>query len=225
MLKNTTYQEKFVLLTPWIPRILDVVKKDLKNEHLKKDFRFCKQYLGGKNPNKLSLEDLVEAYSQALRNDEHAESLGEFISQRWLLKNGQLYHHFETKLAAIDPNFTELETIDVAVARQIIEEATASYGAILTYLFSVINSVVFPEEIYKELNNQALAEQNQEEVQQKCVSEQMSVEAMKRSYEQQIARLTDKYEKKLTGLQKKYLQDTEMLKKQLSLLQRRVSQQ
>ena len=37
-----------------------------------------------------------------------------------------------------------------------------------------------------------------------------------------MARLTDKYEKKLMGLQKKYQLDQEALKKQLAALQRKL---
>lgn len=223
MLKNATYKEKFTLLKPWMPRILDSIKKDLKNEHLKKDLQFCKQYLPGKNVNKLTLEDLVEAYETALHKSENGEAIAEFISNRWLLKNGELYSYFEAKLTEVSPNFTELELIEAGKAREIIRGAVELSGPVQTYLFSMINSVVFPESVYAELNAQAQRSVENEEVQEKISSEKMTVEAMRLAYEQQIARLTDKYEKKLTGLQKKYVQDTESLKKQISHLQRKAA--
>ena len=46
---------------------------------------------------------------------------------------------------------------------------------------------------------------------------------MQSHYDQQITRLTDKYEKKLQGMQKKYIQDIETLKKQITLLQRKLN--
>jgi hypothetical protein len=223
MLKNTTYKEKFLMLQPWIPHIIDSIKKDLKNEHLKKDWQFCKQYLPGKSLNKLSLEDLVEAYSLALQKSENAEALAEFISNRWLLRNGELYSYFETKLSEINPNFSEIDSIDADKARDIIKGSVELCGPVKTYLFSVINSVVFPEEVYTELNKQAQNTEEKEEAEGKIISEKMSMEAMQRAYEQQIARLIDKYEKKLAGVQKKYIQDTEGLKKQLSQLQRKAA--
>ena len=35
MLKETEYQEKFELIVPWMAQIIEVVKKDLKNEYFK----------------------------------------------------------------------------------------------------------------------------------------------------------------------------------------------
>ncbi len=45
---------------------------------------------------------------------------------------------------------------------------------------------------------------------------------MRQAFEREIARLTDKYEKKLAGLQKKYITDMENFKKQISQLQRKL---
>lgn len=223
MLKSATYKEKFAMLKIWLPKILDSVKKDLKGEHLRTDIQFCKTYLPGKNINKLSLDDLVTAYSKALDETENGEALCEFISNRWLLKNTELYGYFEEKLKAIDPNFTELEVIDHAKSKDLITGAVAHFGAPKTYLFSVLNSVVFPKEIYQELAKMAQASIEKEETEAKALHEKLSFEVMIRNHELQIARLVDKYEKKLTGLQKKYIQDTESLKKQLVSLQRKLS--
>lgn len=223
MLKDATYKEKISLLKPWMPFILDDIKKDLKNEHLKKDWQFCKQYLPGKSINKLSLEDLVDAYSTALENNEKAEAIAEFISNRWLLKNSELYNYFEIKLTEINPKFSDLELIEAEKAREIIRGAVEISGSVNTYLFSVINSVVFPKEVYDELNKQAQLEEKNKDAEDKVIIEKASIEAMQRAHEQHIARLTDKYEKKLAGIQKKYIQDTESLKRQLSNLQRKAA--
>lgn len=209
------------MLREWIPSIIESIKKDLKNDHLKQDRQFAKKYLNGKNPGKMTTEDLVEAYSQALEEGENAEALAEFISNRWLLKNGELYGYFESKLSEISPNFVELEEIDYAKSKEIVTGSVGQYGPLRTYLFSIINSVVFPEKIYKELG--LLAKQHEEKASEelKMREEQYSIESMKQAYEQQISRLTDKYEKKLNGLQKKYTTDVESLKKQLGNLQRK----
>ncbi len=52
--------------------------------------------------------------------------------------------------------------------------------------------------------------------------EAKSVEQIKRHCEQEVARLTDKYEKKLLGMQKKYAIDTAQLKKQIGMLQKKL---
>ncbi len=222
MLKNATYKEKFVLLKPWLATIIESVKKDLKSEHLKQDWQFCKTYLPGKSVQKLTTDELVDAYTVAIEG-ENGEALAEFISNRWLLKNSDLYGYFEQKLSEINPNFSDIEELDAQLSRNMLAHAVQEFGAPRTYLFSVINSVVFPEQVYRELDKQAQETVEKEEVETKAREEQLTLDNLKQSYEQQIARLTDKYEKKLIGLQKKYVQDTETLKKQVASLQRKLT--
>ena len=54
-------------------------------------------------------------------------------------------------------------------------------------------------------------------------AEKRSLDDVKTQHALEVARLTDKYEKKLLGFQKKYTQDVEMLKKQLANLQRKLA--
>lgn len=223
MLKDTTYKEKFAMLQPWMPLIVDTIKKDLKNEHLKRDPAFSRLYFPGKNPAKLSSQELSEAYSQAVATGENSEELSEFISNRWLLKHIDLYYYFEQELGKIDPNFNEIKNIDKAIALKIMEGAVQQFGAIETYLFCVLNSVVFPDEIYKKLSHEAAthAEETKEEL--KISEQEASLEAILKGHEHHVARLKDKYEKKIVGLQKKYVQDVELLKKQIANLQRKLA--
>ena len=95
MTDDSTYKEKFANLKSWIATIIEDIKKDLKNEHLKKDFQFIKNYLGSKNVNKVTNEDLVEAYAKAIAEDDNSEQIGEFISNRWMIKHTDIYHYFE----------------------------------------------------------------------------------------------------------------------------------
>lgn len=225
MLKNATYKEKFVLLHDWIPSIVEEIKKDLKNEHLKKDWQFAKKYLPGKNIGKVTKEDLVDAYAKALKDSEDAEVLAEYMANRWLLKNTELYSYFEAKLSQINPNFSEIEEINHEQSQDIVNGAIIEYGPLRTYLFSVINSVVFPETVYQELGKKAKAHQEKEIEEHNAQEKNRSLESLKSHYELQIQRLTDKYEKKIIGLQKKYIQDTDSLKKQISNLQKKVNVQ
>jgi hypothetical protein len=223
MLKDSTYKEKFATLSAWMPLIIETIKKDLKNEHLRKDPGFSRLYFPGKNPAKLTSEELSAAYLHAIADGENAEELAEFISNRWLLKNGDLYHYFEQELGKINPNFNEITDIDKPVATAIMEGAVKQFGAISTYLFCVLNSVVFPEEIYKKLSQDAIKREVEEKAEAMVSVKELSAEAMQRNHEQQVARLSDKYEKKILGLQKKYIQDVEILKKQIANLQRKLT--
>lgn len=225
MLKNATYKEKFNLLQDWLPRIIEAVKKDLRNEHLKQDWAFVKKYFANKNLNKLSVEEMVEGYRSALSQEEKAEEIAEFISNRWLLKHTDIYHYFEDALTRINPNFQELDELDHNLSSTLVDQAVGQYGAPNTYLFAVINSVVFPKVIYDKLHHRAKEDMRTAEIEEQQAEEELTLANLHNSYQQQIARLTDKYEKKLQGLQKKYLQDTEALKKQISTLQRKLNAQ
>ncbi|MEI8366214.1 MAG: hypothetical protein WCF65_07325 [Parachlamydiaceae bacterium] len=221
MLKDTTYKDKFAILQRWMPSIVETIKRDLRNDHLRQDIAFVKRYFAGKNPAKLTPEELAPAYLDVMQNGEKSEELGEFITNRWLLKHTDLYNHFEEELSKITPDFSELTTIDREVAVKMMEKAVAEFGPIQTYLFCVFNSVVFPEEIYatlgKKADHYALSHKANEEKHE----EHASMDALKRGCDQTIARLTDKYEKKLSGLQKKYNQDVDALKKQIATMQRK----
>lgn len=225
MLKDTPYREKFTILKKWMPDIIENVKKDLKNEHLKKDLLFVKKHFGGKNVNKLSTEELVEGYMQAIAQEEAAEEIGEFITNRWLLKNTELYAYFEAKLTQISPNFQEIVEIEKDKSLAIIDEAIVHFGAPRTYLFAVLNSVVFPQDVFHILSQRADDHIRQTEEEGKAAAEHKAKDDLKVHYEQQLARQADKYEKKLQGLQKKYLQDVETLKKQVASLQRKLQGQ
>lgn len=221
MLKNATYKQKFQLLNPWMVSIVETVKKDLKNEHLRSDPAFCKQYLSG-NYQKATTEELAEAYAKALAADENSEALGEFITNRWLLKHTDLYDFFEQELIKIAPNFTELEEIPLTQGEKMAKAAAEEFGALPTYLFSVLNSVVLPKPVLAHLEKHSKEEAEHHHQTREKDAEEKTHKDLKTHFEQRIARLTDKYEKKLQGLQKKYMVDTEQLKKQVSLLQKKM---
>lgn len=224
MLKNATYKEKFEMLRPWLPQVVEEIKKDLKNDHLRSDPGFCKQYLLGKHYQKATAPELAEAYAKALDTSENSESLAEFITNRWLLKHTELYDFFEKALTQISPNFTELEEIPLGQAESMAKASSHEFGALPTYLFAVLNSVVFPKTVFSHLEKQSKEEAEHAAHREKNEAVEKEHKDLKTHFEQQIARLTDKYEKKLQGLQKKYQVDTEQLKKQLSLLQKKLSQ-
>lgn len=221
MLKETGYQEKFELLKPWLVDIIEVVKKDLKNEHLKIDKEFCRRYFLGKNFIHVPLNEMAEAYYRDIQ--EGNVGLGEFIATRWLLKNTDIYDYFEKTLKKISDDFEELDQLPEETAHPLLEGAVDEFGATRTYLFSVLNSVVFPEELYEELRASAVKET--EKVRQEAEAEQVaeSLEAMQKRHSRELSAMSDRYEKKLSGMQRKYLRDMEILKKQVGRLQKKLS--
>lgn len=223
MYKNASYKEKFDVLQQWFPEIINSIKKDLKNEHLKNDIAFIKKYLAGTNLNKITNDELATAYQKAV-SDEDGNNFGDFITSRWLIKNSEIYDFFEEQLKQLSQDFTALEEIAPQAAQKISQAAVKEFGPSLTYQFAVLNSVVFPAETFHQLEKQAKAETKQKQEESVQNNEKATLESLQRSYEREMARVTDKYEKKLSGLQKKYITDTEGFKKQIAQLQRKLKE-
>lgn len=110
-------------------------------------------------------------------------------------------------------------------SKEILDDALNQFGSFRTYVFSILNSVVFPQIVYEDLRKKADQHIDQTLKQQELDKQERSLEAIKGFYEQQMARMQDKYEKKLSGMQKKYVHDVESLKKQISALQRKLGGQ
>jgi len=153
MLKESTAQQRFVMIQNFLPLIIQKIRKDLRQDHLKCDKDFLNSYFGGRSPNKLTVEDLVAGYSPLLK--EGNEKLWEFFSDRWLRKHTEIYYFFEAKLKEIDEDFTELKKLKKSEANCLVQEATNLFGATNTYIFSVLNSVVFPKAVYEKLLKEA----------------------------------------------------------------------
>lgn len=222
MYKNSTYREKFAHLKAWFPSMIEAVKKDLRNEHLKKDAVFARKFLSSKNIHRIGTEELAEAYQRAVQEEEQGEQIAEFITSRWLLNNSEIYEFFESQLSAISPDFTLLEELTPAQSKALIDAAEEQFGLPRTYIFSVLNSVVFPKEVFLDLQSKA------EKKREAALREEMAAEEQKQAahtqatFERELSKQADKYEKKLQGLQKKYTTDVDRLKKQLADLQRKL---
>jgi hypothetical protein len=223
MLKETGYQEKIEMLKGWLPEIIEIVKKDLRNEHLKSDKAFCRRYFLGKNPAQVQADELAPAYAEEIASGN--TGLGEFISTRWLLKNTDIYGFFEARIKTLTADFETLETLPYDFSNSLLEEAVKQFGPKRTYLFSVLNSVVFPKELYQKL--QALAQEETRMMAEAILKheEAMTLEAMQKRHERELVALRDRFEKKFSGLERKYLNDVQALKKQIQILQKKLEEQ
>lgn len=222
-MKTSTYKEKFAILKSWTPQIIDTIKRDIKNDHLKNDALFCKKYFGGKNIAKLTLEDMTEGYQKAFEESERAEEIGEFISNRWLMKNSDLYNFFAEKLMVINPNFNEIEELSKSDSHALLQEGKKQFDVQDLFIFSLLNSVAFPQEIFGDLHHEAKQAAATQKEDQAAAEIEKSVEGLIRNHEMQFSRMVDKYEKRLSGLEKKYHQDVEALKKQVSRLHKQLN--
>lgn len=226
MLKETTFKEKISLIDRFFPDLIDAVKKEIKTEHLKNDRLFVSRYLASKNINKLTLSELATAYRNAILSEEAqaSENLGYFLTNRWILKNADIYDFFESSLSKISENFSELDVLPEEQAMPIMMESVSHFGAPKTYLFAVLNSVVFPENVYKKLRELTHEAANSSQELKEKLTAAATVEQMQRNHQAELARLSDKYEKKVAGLERKYHNDVEALKKQIANLQRKLNE-
>ena len=220
---DMSYKDRLIQLNEWMPEIIETVKKDLKNDHLKKDYAFFKKYFPGKNINKVENQELKDAYTRSIIEEDAGNEIAEFIVQRWILKNSELYHFFEMQLSKINEDFTEIKQLSHEQAEELEKEAVKEFGYIRTYIFSCLNGVAFSPAYLKKLEAAAENEKTQVKESMKTEAEKHSLDSLKTLHAQEMARLADRYEKKLVGFQKKYTQDVAILKKQLANLQRKLA--
>ena len=138
---------------------------------------------------------------------------------RWIFKHGDLYNHFAERLSEVNPDFNEIKQLTEEESRRILDGAAESFGAIPTFIFSLLNGVVFPQSILDELQKGAEAERALLERRAESNIEQQSLEKVIASHQREVGRLNDK----ILGVQKKYERDTEALKKQIKGLQQKLN--
>jgi hypothetical protein len=139
------------------------------------------------------------------------------------MKNSDLYNFFADKLARINPNFNEIQELSPGESQSIIKEGSQQFRVEDLFIFSLLNSVAFPDDIFKELHSHAKTASETQKVVEEAQQVERSFEKLISNHEMLFARMVDKYEKRLAGLEKKYHQDVEGLKKQVSRLQKQLS--
>ncbi len=221
MMKDSTFADKFTVLSPWMSRLTTSIKGDLKREHLKREPAFVKAHFSTKDVNRIGADELTVVYTKVLSSAD-AEATGELVTNIWLLKHGEIYRYFETELSKLASDFTTLESISDDKGQPIIDGGVREFGAIDTYLFAVLNSVVFTNAIYEKLRK--LAEEESAQTTKEPSKSTTSDEASTKNHEREIARLHEKYEKKLAGLQQKYLHDIDIFKKEVARLRQKLAE-
>lgn len=210
-------KNRFHTLQNWTREVLQDIKKDLKNDHLHTDPIFYKTYFGNRPLNRLTTEEIFTAYAQELVKGN--EDLAEFVVNRWVFKHGDLYQHFALRLGAINPDFEKIEQLTDAEADTVLSGAAESFGAIPTFLFVLLNGVVFSEMIINRLHKAAVAEKATNQKNEANAIEQLSLDKLVAAHKREIVRLHDKIE----GVQKKYTVDTGVLKQQIKALQQKLT--
>lgn len=210
-------ENQFQALQNWTLEVLKDIKKDIKTDHLHTDPVFYRTYFGNRPQNRLTSDEIYAAYEKELLKGN--EDLAEWVVNRWVFKNGELYEVFAGRLSQINPDFNEIKNLSPEESKKVLEGVADSFGAIPTYIFSLLNGVVFPKEILEELRKGADAEKISQEKQAEQNEKQESLEKVIAAHQREISRLNDR----VAGVLKKYTNDTEALKKQIKALQKKLN--
>ncbi|HSX26394.1 MAG TPA: hypothetical protein VLE89_05240 [Chlamydiales bacterium] len=205
---------QFQSLQPWIFQILNEIKKDIKTEHLGADPVFYKTYFGNRPQNRLTAEEIFAGYEKELVKGN--EELAEWVVNRWVFKHGDLYRHFAERLSDVHPDFSQIKELNEEESEKVLDGASDVFGAVDTFLFSVLNGVVFSEKVIQRLRKEAEAEAAAQK--KEVETPKVNLEQMVAQHQREVARLHAKIE----GVQKKYTTDVEALKKQIRALQKKV---
>ncbi len=210
-------KNQFQTLQNWTREVLDTIKKDLKNDHLPSDGQFYRSHFGNRPQNRLTTEEIFAAYEKELLQGN--EEIAEFVVNRWVFKHGDLYRHFSDRLTQINPDFDQIQQLTVEESQKVLDGAAEAYGAIPTFLFSLLNGVVFPEAVLERLRKAAEIAKAAQAKQEEANTQQQSLEKVLAAHQREIARLNER----IAGVQKKYTADTEALKKQIKALQKKLN--
>jgi len=211
-MQKESCSERFSLLSPWFAEIISVVKRDCKNEHLRLDSTFVRQHFGGVPIAKISLEDMRAVYLQQVLAGQ--ERIAEFISNRWLFRNMEVYRFFEEELGKISPEFEKI-ILTEEQARKILAVAIERFGAEKIFCFVLLNEVALPKAPLDDLQREALeclAKRQQKE-------EASEEESVLQRMQQELDRTKARYEKKIQEMTKKHQIEIKKFQKQISQLQ------
>lgn len=214
-------KNQFETIQPWIPLVLAAIKKDIKTDHLPGSPLFMRTHFGNRPINRLSADEIFAAYEKDLLSGD--ADLAEWVVNRWVFRHGDIYSHFAEHLNQVAEDYSTIEILTEEQSEKIISEAVENFGALPTYLFSVLNGVVFPEAFFKRLRDLAVKEEASKAAEEIEAKEQMSLAQLSERYTRDIARLHEKYESKVSGVLKKYNTEVEALKNQIRSLQKQLA--
>ncbi len=214
-------KNQFETIQPWIPLVLAAIKKDIKTDHLPGSPIFVRTHFGNRPLSRLTAEEIFAAYEKDLLSGD--ADLADWVVNRWVFKHGDIYSHFADSLSQVAEDYSAIQSLTVEQSEKILSEAVDRFGALHTYLFSVLNGVVFPESVFQRLRTWAENEEAAKKEEEKGTEERLSLQQLTERYSRDVARLHEKYESKISGVLKKYTTEVEALKKQIRALQKQLA--
>jgi hypothetical protein len=212
-----TWVGRFSLLSPWFSDIIASVKRDCKSEHLRIDPLFVRQNFGGSPLHRITTDEMRAVYLQHILSGN--EKLAEFIANRWLFRNMELYRFFESSLQKISPEFEKISELPNDEAEKLLQEACERYGVEKVFCFATINEVAFSEALYEKLQREAL-----EKLSARQGNEKDDDDDGKNLLRLEMDRLKERHEKKVTEMTRKHQIEVSRLTREIADLKRELSQ-
>lgn len=207
-----TWAGRFSLLSPWFSDIIADIKRDCKNEHLRLDPGFVRQHFGGVPVQRISLEEMRTVYLQQILAGH--ERLAEFVANRWLFRNMDLYRFFEQALEKVSPDFEKITELTVEQADQLITEASEKFTIEKVFCFVAINEVAVPKEPFDRLQRLALESLSKRQKEMPSSDDEGSEER----WRGEMDRMKERHEKKVAEMAKKHQQEVQRLQKEITQL-------
>jgi len=142
------------------------------------------------------------------------ERLAEFIANRWLFRNMDIYRFFEESLQKISPEFEKITEVPPEQAENLVKEACEKFGCEKAFCFVAINDVALPKPLFDRLQRQALEHLSERQKTQPA-DEQEEAEGRLRS---EMDRIKARHGKKVVEMTKKHKQEVLRLQKEISQL-------
>ena len=196
---------------------MNAVRRDCKNEHLRLNPAFVREHFAGMPLHRITVDEMRAVYLRLiLAGNDH---LAEFVANRWLFRNMELYSFFEKALSQVSPEFEKIAELTIDQAKAIIEEASEKFGCESVFCFVVINEVVIPQEVFDKLQRKAVESLGKR--QKEADAQELSVED---KYRQEIERLKERQEKKIQEMTKRQQQEVQRLHNEIHLLKSELAQ-
>ncbi|MBS3904442.1 MAG: hypothetical protein KGZ39_03860 [Simkania sp.] len=142
-------QSKFKQLDDLFQLIISDIKKDIKSELVKFDRKLFQKIFSQSYVAKLSSKELADLLHPEIQTGNPA--LEDWMIERWVYRHAEIYQFFVERLSVIHPDFETIKEIEKEHATKMVDEAIRRFGALKTYLFSILNGVAFTPATLQEL--------------------------------------------------------------------------
>src|SRR5437773_214477 len=102
-------KNQFESIQPWIPSVLEAIKKEIKFDQLPSNPAFIRAHVGNRPLNRLKTEEIFTAYENDLLAGD--APLAEWVVNRWVFRHGDIYSHFAERLGTISQDYAAIESL------------------------------------------------------------------------------------------------------------------